>query len=270
MKVYLVGAGPGDPGLLTLRAKALLERADAVVYDYLAAESLLGHCRPDAERIYVGKQGGDHTLPQDEISSLLVAKAREGKVVVRLKGGDPYVFGRGAEEAETLVDAGVEFEVVPGVTSAVAALAYAGIPLTHRDHASAACLVTGHEDPAKAGSAIDWEALARSRATLVFYMGMKNLPDIAVNLMAHGLPGSTPAAVVRWGTTCMQRSPRRHPGHYRGRRPAAGIRPPGPHRGGRGGLVAGPAGLVREAAAFGPGRGGHAGSRTGQRTGRSP
>lgn len=205
-KVYLLGAGPGDPGLLTLKAKAVLEKADVVVYDYLANKSFLAYCRPEAQILYVGKKGGDHTLPQDQINQLLVEKAREGKVVARLKGGDPYVFGRGAEEAEELLDAGVDFEVVPGVTSAVAAPAYAGIPLTHRAYASSVSFITGHEDPAKAESAHDWEALARSASTLVFFMGVKNLPDIAKNLIAAGRPAATPAALVRWGTTCRHRS----------------------------------------------------------------
>ncbi|NMC49726.1 MAG: uroporphyrinogen-III C-methyltransferase [Desulfovibrio sp.] len=205
-KGYLLGAGPGDPGLLTLKAKAVLETADVVVYDYLANKSFLDFCRPDAVILYVGKKGGDHTLPQDRINRLLVEKAKEGKVVARLKGGDPYVFGRGAEEAEELLDAGVDFEVVPGVTSAVAAPAYAGIPLTHRAYASSVSFITGHEDPTKAESAHDWEALARSASTLVFFMGVKNLPEIAKNLMAAGRPGTTPAALVRWGTTCRHRS----------------------------------------------------------------
>ncbi len=205
MKVYLLGAGPGDPGLLTLKAKAVLETADVVVYDYLASPALLRHCRPDAEIIYVGKQGGDHTLTQDKINNLLVEKVRSGKTVARLKGGDPYVFGRGAEEAEDLVAAGLEFEVVPGVTSAVAAPAYAGIPLTHRRYASSVSFITGHEDPGKASSAHDWNALARSASTLVFFMGMKNLPEITANLQAAGMAPDMPVAVIRWGTTCRQR-----------------------------------------------------------------
>ncbi len=206
MKVYLLGAGPGDPGLLTLKAKDILSRADVVVYDYLANESFLDFCRKDAEILYVGKKGGDHTLPQDKINDLLVEKAREGKVVARLKGGDPYVFGRGAEEAEELLDAGIDFEVVPGVTSAVAAPAYAGIPLTHRAYASSVSFITGHEDPDKSESAHNWDALARSASTLVFFMGVKNLPMIAENLIKAGMPQDMPAALVRWGTTCNQRT----------------------------------------------------------------
>ena len=204
--VYLIGAGPGDPGLLTLRGKALLERADVIVYDYLASDALLAHARPDAERVYVGKKAGLHALPQEEINRLLVAKAREGKTVARLKGGDPYIFGRGGEEAEALIDAGIPFEEVPGVTSTIAGPAYAGIPLTHRDFASSVTLITGHERPDKPGSVHNWEALAASANTLVFVMGMKNLPDISANLIRAGLAPDTPAALVHWGTTARHRS----------------------------------------------------------------
>ena len=206
MKVYLIGAGPGDPGLLTLKGRDALAKADTVVYDYLANEAFLDFARPDAERIYVGKKGGDHTLSQDGINALIVGKAREGKIVARLKGGDPYMFGRGGEEAEELLAAGVPFEVVPGVTSGIAGPAYAGIPLTHRAHSSSVCFITGHEDPTKPDTAHDWEALARSASTLVFYMGMKNLPDISRKLTAAGLSADTPAALVRWGTTGRHRS----------------------------------------------------------------
>jgi uroporphyrinogen III methyltransferase/synthase len=204
--VYLVGAGPGDPGLITAKGLACIAAADAVVYDYLAAPALLNHAAAGAELIYVGKKGGDHTLPQAEINALIVAKAREGKVVTRLKGGDPYVFGRGGEEAEVLAEAGIAFEVVPGVTSAVAAPAYAGIPLSHREMTSTIAFVTGHEDPAKSESAIDWPALARGIGTLVFFMGVKNLPRIAAALLANGRPAETPVAAVRWGTTSAQRT----------------------------------------------------------------
>jgi len=205
-KVYLLGAGPGDPELITLKAKRLLATADTVVYDYLANPRFLAWCRPDAEIFYVGKKGGDHALPQDQINDLLVEQAKAGKVVARLKGGDPYVFGRGAEEALELLEHGIEFEVVPGVTSAVAAPAYAGIPLTHRRFASSVSFITGHEDPTKPESAHDWEALARSASTLVFFMGVKNLPEITANLIRAGRPAKTPAALVRWGATCRQRS----------------------------------------------------------------
>jgi len=206
MKVYLIGAGPGDPGLFTLKGRDVLARADVVVYDYLANDALLAHARPDAERIYVGKKGGDHTLSQGGINALIVSKAKEGKIVARLKGGDPYMFGRGGEEAEELLEAGIAFEVVPGVTSGIAGPAYAGIPLTHRAHSSSVCFATGHEDPTKPESAHDWKALARSASTLVFYMGMKNLPEIAKKLVEAGMPPDTPAALVRWGTTPRQRS----------------------------------------------------------------
>ncbi|MBG0776183.1 MAG: uroporphyrinogen-III C-methyltransferase [Desulfovibrionaceae bacterium] len=206
MKVYLIGAGPGDPGLLTVRGQELIRTCDVIVYDYLANAAFLELCRPDAEVLYVGKKGGDHTLPQDKINELIIAKAREGKSVARLKGGDPYVFGRGGEEAEELVAAGVDFEVVPGVTAGVAAAAYAGIPVTHRDHTTSVCFITGHEDPTKEASGHDWEVYAKSTSTLVFYMGVKNLPMIAENLMAHGRAPETPVALVRWGTRCNQTS----------------------------------------------------------------
>jgi len=206
VKVYLLGAGPGDPGLLTLKARDVLAAADVVVYDALANDSLLGHARKDAEIIYVGKVAGDHALPQHEINALLVNKAREGKVVARLKGGDPYIFGRGGEEAEELLAAGVPFEEVPGISSTIAAPAYAGIPLTHRDYASSVTIITGHENPDKPGSVHNWQALAHSASTLVFVMGMKNLPDIARNLLDAGLAPDTPAALVYRGTTARHRS----------------------------------------------------------------
>lgn len=206
MKVYLIGAGPGDPGLLTLKGKAALEAADVVVYDALANDALLAHARPDAELIYVGKVAGDHALPQDGINRLIVDKAKEGKVVARLKGGDPYIFGRGGEEAEELLEAGVPFEEVPGISSTIAGPAYAGIPLTHRAFASSVTLITGHEDPTKPGSVHNWDALARSASTLVFVMGMKNLPEISKNLIAAGLAADTPAALVHRATTARHRS----------------------------------------------------------------
>ncbi|MBI4804916.1 MAG: uroporphyrinogen-III C-methyltransferase [Desulfovibrio sp.] len=204
--VYLIGAGPGDPGLITLKAKHVLETADVLVYDYLANKAFLDFRRPDAEVIYVGKKGGDHTLAQGDINKLLVAKAKEGKVVARLKGGDPYVFGRGAEEAEELLEEGLTFEVIPGVTSAVAAPAYAGIPITHRKFASSVSFITGHEDPTKDESAHNWPALAQAASTLIFFMGVKNLPDISRRLIEGGRDPKTPAALVRWGTTCHHRS----------------------------------------------------------------
>ncbi|MDR3358416.1 MAG: uroporphyrinogen-III C-methyltransferase [Desulfovibrio sp.] len=206
MKVFLLGAGPGDPGLLTVKARDVLAGADVIVYDALAFEGLLALAPPGAERIYVGKVAGNHALPQERINALLVAKAREGKIVARLKGGDPYIFGRGGEEGEALHDAGVPFEEVPGVSSAIAAPAYAGIPLTHRDFSSSVTIVTGHENPGKEKSAHNWQALAQSASTLVFVMGMANLPRIAENLISAGLDPQTPAALVYRGTTPRQRS----------------------------------------------------------------
>ena len=206
MIVYLLGAGPGDPGLLTLKARDALAAADTIVYDALANDSLLEYAGKDAELVYVGKTAGRHTLPQAEINALLVRKAREGKIVARLKGGDPYVFGRGGEEAEALAAAGIPFEEVPGISSAIAAPAYAGIPLTHRSMTSSVTIVTGHENPDKPDSAHNWRALAQGGSTLVFVMGMKNLPDIARRLQESGLDGATPAALVHRGTTPMQRS----------------------------------------------------------------
>lgn len=206
MKVYLIGAGPGDPGLFTLKGRDCLAAADVVIYDALANDALLAYARKDAELIYVGKVAGNHALPQDGINQLLVDKAREGKVVARLKGGDPYIFGRGGEEAEALLEAGIPFEEVPGISSTIAAPAYAGIPLTHRNFASSVTIITGHENPDKPGSVHNWQALAQSASTLVFVMGMKNLPDIARNLLAAGMDPATPAALVYRGTTPRQRS----------------------------------------------------------------
>jgi len=200
-KVYLVGAGPGDPGLITLKAMECLAGADVVVYDFLANPALLSLAGPEAELVYVGKQASDHTLSQEDINRLIVDLARAGKVVVRLKGGDPFVFGRGGEEAEDLARAGLDFEVVPGVTSAIAVPAYAGIPLTHRSLASGVGIITGHEDPTKAASALDWEKIATGLGTLVFLMGVKNLASITERLIGAGRDPATPAALIRWGTT---------------------------------------------------------------------
>jgi len=205
-KVYLVGAGPGDPGLISVKGKECITRADVVVYDYLASPTLLAHADASAEMIYVGKKGGDHTMTQDDINALLVREAGRGRTVTRLKGGDPFIFGRGGEEAEVLIQAGIPFEIVPGVTSAIAAPAYAGIPLTHRKFTSTLAFITGHEDPGKETSGIDWEALAKGIGTLVFLMGVKNLPHIARSLMDHGRPPDTPVALVRWGTTPSQQT----------------------------------------------------------------
>ena len=204
--MYLVGAGPGDPGLMTRRSLELISTADAVLYDRLIPPGALEGARPDAELRYVGKEPGRPAVSQEEINELLVELGRAGRRVVRLKGGDPFVFGRGGEEAEALAAAGVPFEVVPGVTAGVAAPAYAGIPVTHRDAASAVAFVTGHEDPSKDGSALDWEALARFPGTLVFYMGVKNLGSIAQRLVDAGRSGSEPAAVVARGTLDGQRT----------------------------------------------------------------
>jgi uroporphyrinogen III methyltransferase/synthase len=205
-KVYLVGAGPGDPGLLTLRGKECLEQADVVLYDYLANSALLAHVRPGAEVIYVGRRGRGAYQDQTEINRLMIQKAGEGKTVVRLKGGDPFVFGRGGEEAEAVAVAGLEFEIVPGVTSAVAVPAYAGIPVTHRTMASTVTFVTGHEDPDKETSTVDWPRLATAEGTLVFLMGLKNLPSIVQQLTRAGKPVSTPVALIRWGTRSGQRT----------------------------------------------------------------
>jgi uroporphyrinogen III methyltransferase / synthase len=224
--VYLVGAGPGDPELITAKGIRCIATADVLVYDYLAAKALLEHARPECERIYVGKKGGDHTLSQDGINALIVAKAAEGRVVTRLKGGDPFIFGRGGEEAEELVKAGIPFEIVPGVTSAIAAPAYAGIPLTHRQFTSTVAFVTGHEDPTKDETSIDWAALARGVGTLVFLMGVKNLPNIVARLRQNGRPAETPAALVRWGTTTRQRTVTGTLENIEARAKAAGIKAP--------------------------------------------
>lgn len=200
-KVYLVGAGPGNPELITRRAAACLASAQVVVYDRLISPELLDLAGADAERIYVGKQGGRHALPQHEINALLVRLAAEGKIVVRLKGGDPYLFGRGGEEGQALAEAGFDFEVVPGVTSALAAPAYAGIPVTHRGLASSVAIITGHEDPDKEETALRWPQLATATDTLVFLMAMENLEHIVERLLRHGRPCDEPAALVRWGTT---------------------------------------------------------------------
>ncbi len=199
-KVYLVGAGPGDPGLMTVRGIELLRQAQVIVYDQLVNPALLDEASQSASRIFVGKRAGRHCIAQGEINAVLIAQARAGNEVVRLKGGDPFVFGRGGEEAEALSEAGISFEIVPGVSSAVAVPAYAGIPLTHRDFASSFAVVTGHE-ARKVHSAVDWAKLATAVDTLVILMGLTNLPTIVEKLMAHGRPPYTPVAVIRAGTT---------------------------------------------------------------------
>jgi|ERR1051326_1482517 uroporphyrinogen III methyltransferase/synthase len=204
--VYLVGAGPGDAGLLTLRGAELLRRADVVVYDALVNPELLQLAPKSAEVIYGGKRAKDHTISQSELNGLLISKAKAGRSVVRLKGGDPYVFGRGAEEAEQLADAGVPFEVVPGVSSFVAVPNYAGVPLTHRGFCSKITLITGHEDPAKEASSIDWVQVAKTPGTKVIMMGTDRISEIAKTLMRHGMEAGTPIAMVRWGTTVQQKS----------------------------------------------------------------
>ena len=203
-KVYLVGAGPGDPGLITVKGLECIKKADVIIYDYLASPVLAKHAKEDAEIIYVGKKVGDHTFSQEMINNLIVEKAKNGLTVTRLKGGDPFIFGRGGEEAEALIEAGISFEIVPGVTSAIAAPAYAGIPLTHRKHTSTLAFVTGHEDPTKKESRIDWAALVKGIGTIVFLMGVKNIHHITKKLIVHGMNPDTPVALVRWGTTPRQ------------------------------------------------------------------
>ncbi|KLU58792.1 uroporphyrinogen-III C-methyltransferase [Peptococcaceae bacterium CEB3] len=200
-----MGAGPGDPGLITVKGADCLARAEVLVYDRLASRRFLSWVSPECELIYVGKSPERHTLTQGEINALLVRKGAEGKTVVRLKGGDPFVFGRGGEEAEALIEAGLPFEIVPGITSAVAVPAYAGIPVTHRDLTSSLTIVTGHEDPNKNTSSLNWEQIAPGTGTLVFLMGMENLELIAKKLREYGRPAETPVAVIQWGTRPEQR-----------------------------------------------------------------
>lgn len=224
--IYLVGSGPGDPGLFTLKGVRCLERADAVVYDRLAPESLLRYARPEAERIYVGKKPGEPSMSQKEINSLLIDLGRANKTVVRLKGGDPYIFGRGGEEALALLEAGFPFEVVPGVTSGVAAPAYAGIPVTHRGLSTSVAFITGHEDPTKGRRDVDWRRLANAADTLVLYMGVGRLREISDELVAAGRDPDTPAACIRWGTLAEQRTVTGTLRDIAGRVAEAGLRPP--------------------------------------------
>ncbi len=199
-KVYLVGAGPGDPGLLTLKGKVLLEHADVVVHDALVSPEIVAMINPQAEKINAGKRRGRHSLPQQQTTQILIDKAQNHAVIVRLKGGDPFVFGRGGEEMEDLVAAGVPVEVIPGVTSGIAAPAYIGIPLTHRSYSSSVTFVTGHEAAGKYRPQVNWHAIAHGSETIVVYMGVHNLPHITQELTAAGLATDTPIALIRWGT----------------------------------------------------------------------
>ena len=204
-KVYLVGAGPGDPKLLTLKGKECLEEADVILYDYLINPDILDFSKPAAEKIFVGKKGSS-AHRQGEINALIIQKAMDGKVVVRLKGGDPFIFGRGGEEAEALVEEGLPFEVVPGITSAIAVPAYAGIPLTHRELSSSVAFITGHEDPSKVESSVDWSKISTGIGTLVFLMGLGNLSAIIRQLIRHGRAPETPIALIHWGTRFDQKT----------------------------------------------------------------
>lgn len=203
-KVYLVGAGPGDPGLMTLKGKGLLECADVVIYDALVSAAILAMINPHAEQLHAGKRRGRHSLVQDDITQLMIDKAKDHAIVVRLKGGDPFMFGRGGEEMEDLIAAGIPVEVVPGITSGIAAPAYAGIPLTHRNYSSSVTFVTGHEAAGKYRPLVNWSAIARGSETIVIYMGIHNLPYIVDQLHAAGLSLDTPIALVRWGTRLEQ------------------------------------------------------------------
>ncbi|MBD3319688.1 MAG: uroporphyrinogen-III C-methyltransferase [Chitinivibrionales bacterium] len=205
-KVIILGSGPGDPGLITVSGREALIQADVIIYDYLANPKLLACAPAHCEKIYAGKKGAQHTMEQDQINDLICRKAQKGKTVVRLKGGDPYIFGRGSEEAEYLHHKGIPFSVIPGIPAALGAAACAGIPLTDRRYCSSVTFVTGHEDPRKETSSINWHSLASSGSTLVFYMGVKNLPLIAQKLIEHGMESQTPASVIRWATLPLQKT----------------------------------------------------------------
>ena len=196
----MIGAGPGDPRLLTIKAAEMIAASDVIIYDYLVNPEVLAHARPGAEMIYAGKRANEPSVSQTEINVILMEQARRGRVVARLKGGDPFIFGRGGEEAEALAEAGIDWEIVPGISSGVAAAAYAGIPLTHRDHASSVAFITGHENPNKRGPSVDWRVAARAADTLVIFMCAETIASIARELIRNGRAPSTPIAVVRWGT----------------------------------------------------------------------
>ncbi|HMK44453.1 MAG TPA: uroporphyrinogen-III C-methyltransferase, partial [Dissulfurispiraceae bacterium] len=225
-KVYLIGAGPGDIGLLTIKGARCLQKADAVVYDFHLNAQILTYIKHDAEFIYAGKRGGHHAMTQDQINQTLVAHAKKGQIVCRLKGGDPFVFGRGGEEAEILAAEGIPFEIIPGVSSSIAAPAYAGIPLTHRKYSSSFAVITGNEDATKTDSTMNWDALAKSFDTLVFLMGVKNLHGITGQLLKHGKSPDTPAALVRWGTRPDQKTVVGTVGTIADLAAVSGIRPP--------------------------------------------
>ena len=226
-KVYLVGAGPGDPGLITLKGFRLLQMADVVIYDRLVHPEILSEIPVEAEKFYVGKKCDHHTVPQDEINALMVEKAREDKLIVRLKGGDPFVFGRGAEEVLYLAEQGVEWEVVPGVTSATAVPAYAGIPITHREFSSMASIITGHETFSKDRSQLRYDLIAPNDSTLVILMGMTNLNTIVDELILHGRPASTPTCIIAWGTYPEQKVISGTLGDIVDKKEEAGMKPPG-------------------------------------------
>ncbi|WP_292385330.1 uroporphyrinogen-III C-methyltransferase [Methanoculleus sp. UBA430] len=225
-KAYLVGSGPGGLGLMTIRAREVIDTADVVLYDQLPGEEILATLPEDAERIDCGKYGGSHTLEQDEIEVLMVERVKAGKTVVRLKGGDPFLFGRGGEEIETLREHGIRVEVVPGVTSAIAVPEMVGIPVTHRRYASQVTFITGHEDPTKPESALDWEVLSRLKGTLVILMGVKNLPAIAAALTANGKDPATPVAIIERGLRPDQRVTVGTLADVAEKARAAGVRPP--------------------------------------------
>ena len=226
-KVYLVGAGPGDPGLITLKGFRLLKMADVVIYDRLIHPEILSEIPEPVEKFYVGKECDHHTLPQDEINALMVEKAREGKIVVRLKGGDPFVFGRGAEEVLYLAERGIPWEIVPGVTSATAVPAYAGIPITHRQFSSMASIITGHETFSKDLSPLRYDLIAPNDSTLVIMMGMTNLKKIVEELTRNGRPASTPACIITWGTYPEQKVLTGTLGNIVEKKEGGGLKPPG-------------------------------------------